>query len=293
MSKKLRLGLILVLVCLFIGSTWSFFSQWIDYRRGEALYEDALDRFVIPLPQQDETGTIQQPVNNVPEDGQAQPAGGQSVPAVTMDFDALAEINGDIVGWITIPDTNINYPLLQGDSNDEYLRHAYNGQASRMGSIFIDFRCAADMRDRHTIIYGHNMRNSTMFSRLLNYSSQSFYDSHRYFYIYTAEGHMKYEIFSAYMETLPSDSYTIGFKTDSGFGDFVSQLTAKTAVASNIFPGGADKVVTLSTCSSTDADNQRFIVHGYLIEDARDGSALSPDGQSDGVHGNEGQTQTP
>lgn len=269
MNRRTRYILIAILFCIFCGSAYMFFDQYLSYKQGEAIYEDAIDQFVInppdpappidpPDPNGDNPGTTpSEPVDNTPK-----------TPAITMDFEKLAEINTDIIGWIIIPDTNVNYPLLKGETNDTYLRHAYNKKSNRMGSIFMDYRSKADLSDRHTIIYGHNMKNNSMFSVLLRYDDQSFYDKHRYFYIHQPTGYLKYEIFSAYMVTVPSSLYTIGFTSDAQFDPYVKQFTSDTWIASNVFPTGSDKVVTLSTCGS-DSDTERFVVHGYLVEDTR------------------------
>lgn len=255
----LRKILILALACVFLVSAGSFGIKYIDYKKGEELYEEAVQSF------QTESQSSGFSVTEEEEDVNYS----SLIPEITMDFDALAEINTDIIGWILIPGTNVNYPLLKGSDNDEYLRRAFNGVSSRMGSIFMDYRCASDFNDRHTIIYGHNMRNSTMFSRLLRYRDQTFYENHRYFYIYTPDGYMKYEIFSAYELTLPSEVFTIGFQTKEGFGEFLSGLTSSTLIASNIFPDGGKRVVTLSTCAEGSNDPERFVVHGVLVEDTR------------------------
>ena len=261
MSRKIRWAAAALLLCIFAGSAGLFFTRWLDYRRGEALYAGAAEEFLSLRGGEDQVidnrGDL--PLQEIPAD---------LAPELTMDFDALADINPDIVAWIVIPDTNVNYPVLQGPSNDTYLRRAYDGTSRRMGSIFIDYRCSADLSDAHTIVYGHNMRNSTMFSVLPRYSEQAFYEQHRYFYIYTAEGCCKYEIFSAYMTELPSDSYALDFP-DGTFGDYVSRITSQTWIASNVFPTGSDRIVSLSTCSSDNDDTKRFLVHGYLVEDTR------------------------
>ncbi|MEA4919674.1 MAG: class B sortase [Clostridiaceae bacterium] len=275
MSGRKKL-LIFVLLGVFIVSSYVLTSRYMGYKKGEKLYEEAIDKYVI-TPPENKTDDSQ---DDLPEASQNQPESPvQKEPAasaLTMDFDALSKLNTDIIGWIKIPDTNINYPLLQGDTNDTYLRHAYNGTYSRMGSIFMDYRCSPDFSGSNTIIYGHNMRNSTMFSRLLKYENQSFFESHPYFYIYTAEGYMKYAIFSCYMLTLPSDTYTIAFNSDKVFGDYITTVLARSSVSTGTIPSESDKLVTLSTCSSTNAEQDRFVVHGYLVEDSRASSTPAP-----------------
>ena len=132
-----------------------------EYHTGEAAYEDI--SHMISLPQK--TAEPQPPVINKPAGAETLPDEDDTVwPEV--DFAALREINPDIVAWIYIEGTKVNYPIVQGEDNSYYLKHLFSGEWNGSGCIFLDFRNDASFADRHSIIYGHHMKNGTMFTDL-------------------------------------------------------------------------------------------------------------------------------
>ena len=111
-------------------------------------------------------------------------------------------------GYIDIPNTNISYPIMQGEDNSYYLKHLPNGDRNKMGSIFLDYRNNG-FNDKNTIIYGHNFNNGTMFSDLLNYKSFEFYKNHSNYKIYTSDKVIEVAIFAIYMRMLLRMSYQL------------------------------------------------------------------------------------
>ena len=103
------------------------------------------------------------------------------------DFDTLKKENPDTIGWIHIPDTKISYPIVQGTDNDFYLKHDFNGEASVAGSIYLDYESEGDFEGRNNILYGHNMKNGSMFKDIVRYKDPSYFKEHQYFSIYTPE----------------------------------------------------------------------------------------------------------
>ena len=101
------------------------------------------------------------------------------------DFKKLKEENPDTIGWIHIPDTKISYPIVQGTDNDFYLKHDFNGEASVAGSIYLDYESEGDFEGRNNILYGHNMKNGSMFKDIVRYKDPSYFKEHQYFSIYT------------------------------------------------------------------------------------------------------------
>ena len=104
-----------------------------------------------------------------------------------IDLASLQGINNDAVGWIEIPDTSVSYPLVHTTDNTYYLTHTFDNKTNRSGSIFVEASNAADFSDLHTIIYGHNMKNGSMFAGLKNYSDQSYAEAHPYIYVDLAD----------------------------------------------------------------------------------------------------------
>lgn len=122
-----------------------------------------------------------------------------------VDFEALWETGPDIIGWLNLPDTAVNYPVTQTDDNEYYLHHLYDGTYNKMGCLFADYENQADFSDRNTIIYGHNMRDGSIFATLNEYDEQSYFDEHPQMYLVTPDGGFICEIFTAFVAS-PGES---------------------------------------------------------------------------------------
>lgn len=123
-----------------------------------------------------------------------------------VDFAALRAFNLYIIAWIYIKETSINYPVVQGVDNSYYLKHMADGSYNDSGAIFVDFRSESDFSDSLTIIYGHNMKNGTMFSGLAKYKKQKFYDEHPVALILPPEKNYQLEFFAGYVADMEADA---------------------------------------------------------------------------------------
>lgn len=162
----------------------------------------------------------------------------------TIDWNKLKDINDDIIGWIKINDTNIDYPILKDNTELKYLNHSYNGKYNKNGSIFTLNR--KPFNDRITIIYGHNMKSNIMFSELDKYMNKDFFDKHKYFEIYTEECNYKATIFSCYSIGVNQEENNIKFLR---FEDEIEYYKNKSKIKSEENIGEIKKIVKLSTCS--------------------------------------------
>ena len=115
-----------------------------------------------------------------------------------IDFGALAAVNGDLAGWLRIEETAVDYPLVQGADNDHYLNHLFDGTANKSGAIFIDSRNDRNFEDQNTLIYGHHMRDGSMFASLVNYKEQAYYDEYPVMLLFTPGGNYLVEFFAGY-----------------------------------------------------------------------------------------------
>lgn len=184
-----------------------------------------------------------------------------------IDFDSILEISRDAVAWLYQPEGVINYVVAQSDDNDYYLRRLLDGSQSRGGTLFIDYRNTADLSDWNTIIYGHNMKNGTMFSSILNYRSQEYYDENPFLYLYTPDENYKIEVFAAYITSTDDIIYT-ELQNKESRQKLVDQSLEKSLFDSGIEPEPDDKLITLSTCAY-DFENARFVVIGKLTHNGR------------------------
>ena len=172
----------------------------------------------------------------------------------------------EAVGWIYMEGGEISYPIMHCDNNEKYLTTDFEGKPAEAGSIFLDSRSAADFTDSNSIIYGHNMKDKTMFGNLRRYREDpNYYTNNQYFAILTGSKVYKYKIF-AYMD-VPKDYEIFNYVGEAAkaFVADAEPVRLKSYMDSE-YPVNADsKVVTLSTC--TDSDDLRFVILGVLVQE--------------------------
>jgi len=196
---------------------------------------------------------------------------GVPIPEKEVDFADLQEnTNGDIYAWIHIPDTKIDYPVLQHPTdNSYYLNHNLDGSRGYPGCIYTEDYNKKDFTDPNTVLYGHNMKNGTMFAGLHKYGDSEYLEEHPYIYIYTEEGLLAYEIFAAYQS---GDEHILyahdGFEDRKVYGKYLEEILSMRSMGSVLKEGAEvtedSRIITLSTCISGKPDN-RFLVQGVLL----------------------------
>lgn len=179
-------------------------------------------------------------------------------------FRSLLKINPDVVGWIKIDGTVINYPVLQTSNNDYYLSHDLNKKKNVNGSIFMDYRNHINFPEKHWILYGHNMKNKSMFMSLLNYESKWYFDHHNIIEFDTLYKNEKWQVFSAYTTTIKDDYIQTNFKTSKDFENYINEIQKKSLYHTNVKVSVSDRILTLSTCSGR-GEKYRFVVQAKLI----------------------------
>lgn len=188
---------------------------------------------------------------------------------INVDIRSIMSKYPDVKGWLFFENEDISYPIVQGLSDDTYLRTSYDGQKTVAGSIFMESENAYDFSDPHTIIYGHNMRNNTMFGHLDNYMKHSgYYDYHKYFQIITTDTSgntvkYRYKIFSYGKTTASSKVYTVCRSNDEVFGDVIQYIQSGALKLTDVPVYQTDQVITLSTCSGK---NNRVYVSAVKID---------------------------
>lgn len=266
-KKWLRIALIVLLSAVIVFCIVKIITVKLEYDTGERIYGDALDTFVENPQGAAENDGQTPPDAETPDDGQAasDETDKEIFPDLGIDFEKLRAVNEDIIGWIWIPDTRINYPLLQGENNAEYLRTAYNLEPSRFGSVFLDYRNAPDFTDTNTIIYGHNMRNDAMFGTLSDFEDLEFAENHTDMYLFTEDATYHYRVFSAYTARTYEFPYIINFEYIKSHEEFLQFIVDESVSLKREEPLTLeDHIVTLSTCLSTSSYTKRFVIHGVL-----------------------------
>lgn len=207
----------------------------------------------------------------------------QLKPPIEVDFDKLKSVNEDVVGWIyvdALPD--ISYPIVKGKDNQTYLHQTYEKNYNFAGTIFVDYENSGDFSDCNTLVYGHNMKNGSMFGHLKKFREDDrLYKQDKYFWILTPERNYRYEIISAYTTGVNSDTYTLFKGPGEEFEKYLETIKGYSEIQTDDTDLTIkDKIVTLSTCTGN--ESTRFVVQGKRVdaEDA-DGAAANTGSTAD------------
>ena len=186
-----------------------------------------------------------------------------------IDFAAAQAANPDVYAWIWIPGTNIDYPILQSETEDDayYLNHTIEKKEGLPGTIYTEKYNGKEFSSPVTVVYGHNMKNGSMFADLHKFEDKAFFDANPYVYIYTPDRTLKYHIFSA---TPFDDRYLLGsynFSSQVDFEKYLDEL--RSSINGNVNMGvnvlQQTGILTLSTCIA-DSPNERFLVNATWEE---------------------------
>ena len=254
-KKKGDLLLTLVLIiaiAVFCYAAFNLFHIYTEYKKGT-----------------DEYNHIEQmAVTDRAPDAQ-EVAGPEAQPKapINVDFASLKSVNPDVVGWIYVEALDgVSYPVVRGTDNDQYLHMTYEKNYNFAGTIFIDYENKADFSDCITLVYGHNMKNGSMFGQLKNFSKDdSAYNKSKYFWIFTPEKNYRYEIISAYTTAVNSDTYTLFKGPGQEFVDYMNKIVSYSDIKTTPGELGVeDKIVTLSTCTGN--ESTRYVVQGKRVD---------------------------
>ena len=180
------------------------------------------------------------------------------------ELEGLREVNPHIIGWLSLEGTRLDNPVLQAEDNDFYLRHNHLDEESRGGSIFMDYRNDPEP-GRHTIFYGHVLRNGTMFGDLSKFADQSYAEAHPAFLYETPDKRYELQVFAAYETT--TDFYYIETEfTDESYAAFLQDIKSRSKIDIPVAVGVEDRIATFSTCTTSVDDEERFVVHAKVVE---------------------------
>lgn len=192
----------------------------------------------------------------------------EKVAVLNPNWEELKQMNPDIVGWIYVPNTPINYPIVQGSDNDYYLYRASDGTPNQYGSIFLDANASSDFSDQHSIIYGHNvLGNSGMFTKLTKFLDPAFLQANPNFYILTPNGNYQAQILSATKVIDATNSYNTNFNNEQEVVDLVESDRASANASSSVEFNPGDKYVSLSTCDLSYGlhSQHRVLINAKLV----------------------------
>lgn len=254
----IRVIIIMILALAFAISALILVDKLLEYERIDNIYDsvavDVLDET------EKETSGILVSVEE-PE---------EIKPYIPFEYshEELLSINNDGIGYLYIEALDLKLPLVQTSDNNYYLRRAFNGEENMGGCLFEDSRISKGLYAENVIIYGHNMKNDTMFGTLDKYTDSEFLntDENNIIYVFTDKLVKKYKIFSCYTTEPSGDTFTFNFASVDELRNYAEVMKAKAQYDTGVDVSEANQILTLSTCA-TNNNKQRFIVHGVLIEE--------------------------
>lgn len=272
LGDVIRLIVMLAALAVFLYSGYTLYGFYKEYKKSSDEYDNLENSYAADQEQESEN------IDNLEDDDALQSISGQEVRTVfedgekktlpvlknPIDFTQLLSVNSDIVGWLRIRALDISYPVVQGKDNDYYLHRTFEKTDNFAGCLFVNSYNMGDFTDQNTIIYGHNMKNGSMFGKLKNFNDPEVFKKSRYFWIFTPDFIYQYRIFSASVVDKTGLTYQISF-TDDEFDQFISRAYSNSVVDNqDVTVTKEDRIVTLSTC--TGDDSTRFVVMGKLAQ---------------------------
>lgn len=188
-----------------------------------------------------------------------------AAPASAIDFAQLRLTCPDAVGWISLPGTSIDYPVVQGEDNEYYLSHLPDGQANAAGSIMLDAACDGLFGDELNILHGHHMKNGSMFGCLDAFRDEAFYPEHSTLRLMTPQGDCDVALFAAFTTDGEAFGYPTAFDSDEAFDAFLAQCRARSFFRADVEVRRGDRLLLLSTCSYA-YEGERLLVVGKLMQ---------------------------
>jgi sortase B len=281
-KKWVYYGMLIAAITVFLLSGLRLVGYFADghqsikqMKEARALYYDkSTSNLQVPKLQDDESSANTLPIKTKTQDNLSpiySPAPfsdstslNQTSLQIQDRFKPLFKINADVIGWIHIDDTLIDYPVLQTNNNEYYLSKDLYRKDNVNGSIFMDDQNRINAKEKHWILYGHNMKDKSMFMALLNYESKWFFDHHPIIDFDTLYENKKWRVFSAYYTDITDNYLRTDFKNKEEYTAFITAFQNKSLHPTNVTLNENNTILTLSTCSNTN-DEARFVVHAQLI----------------------------
>ena len=264
------------LICVFFYAACQLWCQESEYWEGSSFYKEL--EVLVSMPEQkmmpDASQALQisatrslaseEKITTPAPSGVEEPV--YAYPDIIwpqIDFATLKQINPDIVGWLYCDGTRLNYPIVQGQDNEQYLSQMYDGSQNETGCPFLDAENAADFSDRHSIIYAHNRKDGSMFGELVLFKKQDYYQVHPQILLITETARYVVEIFSGHVARSDSGAWKIEFADTDEYAAWQDVHCARSSIVTGIIPQPQERILTLSTCSY-EFSEARYVLHGVL-----------------------------
>ena len=283
MRKWIKAGLLVAVLLVFSYSAWHIAVARSGYKKSREVYETAAEDYTRPAVSAPEAQNTSAPraeepaaeptAENAPEERTE-----EEYAPIEVDFAELTKVNPDVYAWIYCEDTVINYPVLWGRDNEYYLERNYRGGHDPSGSIFSDAGNFKGVIDYNIILYGHHMQDMSMFATLKYWLEQEYYEEHPVMWLLTPEQDYRIELFSGYVTSADSETYTIFREGGEELGDYLQRVREKSDFSSSVEMDPEERYVVLSTCAYS-FQLARTVLHGRLVPvDSAGGIPLNHEG---------------
>lgn len=254
MNKKIYILIVLVLVAVMATSTYFIASHYFDSKQQSEMYEELVEK-------------VEQPEEIQPMEL------GSTESAFIPEYEELYRQNPDMVGWIKIEDTKINYPVMQSiDEPNFYLKHGFDRNYTDYGCPYVQENCDVNVPSDNLIIYGHHMNDGSMFAGLMKYKEKDFWESHKTFSYDTLTEHYEYEIvavFKTVVYTNSSDSFKyyqfVNAENTEEFDEYIAKCKELALYDTGVSAEYGDKLITLSTCEYSRTNGRLVVVAKRVV----------------------------
>lgn len=253
MKKRNILSPIVTLICLatFLYAAYGLGTAFYDYYTNRKMLKDLQEQFYVQPKQRDDQVLNGRNEAKIMEESLQ----------IRQGFENLLEQNDELIGWITVPGTVIDYPVLQADNNVDYLTKTFYGTESRAGSIFLDYRNNIQEKNQNWIIYGHRMRDGTMFQQLTKYLDEDFFEENRMLTFDTLYDQYEAEIFAVFRTLTDFNYIKTHFEDEEEFSLLIYEMKKRSLYDAEVEVNKDDQIITLSTCDSgLDPEDGRLVV---------------------------------
>ena len=256
--------LIILIVALGLGmifAAWRLSSFLLNYHRDRSAYNELASSATTILAQPTEQTEEAEVVSGSVTGGRV-----VSELPLSVDWEYLRGLNSDIVGWLYCPDTIINYPVVQSEDHEFYLTHGFDKNPNTSGALFADRNSVLGIEQSNYIIYGHNMKDESMFGTFKNYVNQSYYEQHPTLYYLTPNGSYRIDLICAHVVESTYDNFPGYFSNLGDYQSYINQIASEAFWINYDLITTEYQLMTLSTCTSAAGyDDARFVVHGMMV----------------------------
>jgi|SRR5690625_2556293 len=253
-KKFISRTITIVALATFVYAAYGLVDILLDYYNNRQVLSDLQETFYDQVSAFDESDSDEE---SSEEKWQIRPG-----------FETLLKQNEDIVGWITVDGTKIDYPIVQAEDNVKYLNRNFYLEESRAGSIFLDYRNDIRLIDeKNIVIYGHRMKDGSMFQHVTKFLDEDFFNAHRMIEFDTLYGHYEAEIFAIYNTLTTFDYIQTAFTDDEQFETLISEIEQRSKFKTDVDVTAKDQIITLSTCDyALHPNDSRLVIHAKILQ---------------------------